>query len=63
MQFFYGLIILTVISIISAFCLTTIIPGAVFSIGTVAASFGINLILLFLVSVATYANLKNQNQS
>jgi hypothetical protein len=63
MQFFYGLTVLMVISILSTFCLGILAPAVVFSLSTVAASFGINLILLFLVSSATSAVLKNQSQS
>jgi hypothetical protein len=50
MQFFYGLIILMVISILSTFCLGILAPAVVFSLSTVAASFVINLIILFLAA-------------
>jgi hypothetical protein len=50
MEFLYGLVILVITAILSTFCLGILAPAVVFSLSTVAASFVINLIILFLVA-------------
>ena len=50
METIYGLIILLIAAMLSTFCLGVLFPTVVFSLSTVAASFGINLIVMFLVA-------------
>jgi hypothetical protein len=59
MEFLYGLVILVITAILSTFCLGILAPTVVFSLSTVAASFVINLIILFLAACGVASAFKS----
>lgn len=59
MDTLFGLVIIFVLAILFTFCLGVLVPAVVFSVGTVAASFGILFVGLFIVTASTQAVLKS----